>query len=187
MNKHYQLIEALLFMQGENGLNAAQLQELSNLNNSRAQALLESFLIYFNNQDHGIIVKCFNRTYFFVTKAEFSQQISTLINKPIKKRLSNASLETLAIIAYKGPVTKTQINQIRGAYSDGVIASLLNKGLIENQRLNSEKNQANLYSLTDKFFKHFGIKSLQELPAIEDLDQSEKNEEDFDLFNSQRE
>ena len=82
-------------------------------------------------------------------------------------RLSRAALETLAIIAYKEPVTRPQIDSIRGVNSDGVIKNLLNKGLIQEVGRADAPGRPILYSVTSDFLQHFGLNSLEDLPPLE--------------------
>ncbi len=187
MNKTYQLIEALMYIQGDKGLGTKDLQEILGFDIIRTRQLLQSFCTKFNNDNRGLSVVENNDFFYFVTKKEFNEQITKLVTTNKKRRLSNAALETIGIIAYKQPITKAQINEIRGIASEAVVNTLLAKELIEEKGIAKISGNPILYGVTNKFYHYFGIKSLKELPHLSNFDYSEGLDEDFDLFTSQRE
>ena len=91
------------------------------------------------------------------------------------RKLSQAALETLAVIAYHQPVTREGVRAIRGVNSDGVIASLREKGLVREVGRESDRGQAQLWGTTRLFLEHFGLKSLRELPPLEDFAPDEES------------
>jgi segregation and condensation protein B len=105
----------------------------------------------------------------FLTKPAYQASISILLKQQSKKRLSNSALETLAIIAYKQPVTKTEIEQIRGVNCDYAIQKLLEKELIDLQGKSENVGRPILYGTSQKFMDYFGINSLKELPTPKDF------------------
>ena len=107
--------------------------------------------------------------YQFLTKPAYQASISILLKQQSKKRLSNSALETLAIIAYKQPVTKTEIEQIRGVNCDYAIQKLLEKELVEIQGKSDGVGRPILYGTSSKFMDYFGINSLKELPTPKDF------------------
>lgn len=107
--------------------------------------------------------------YQFLTKPAYQASISILLKQKSKKRLSNAALETLAIVAYKQPVTKTEIEQIRGVNSDYAIQKLLEKELLVIRGKSDAVGRPLLYGTSDKFMDYFGISSLKDLPQPKDI------------------
>lgn len=114
--------------------------------------------------------------YQFFTKPEYHKTVSILIGQKEKKKLSTAALETLAIIAYRGPVTKSECEQIRGVNCDYSIQKLLEKELIEMAgRVEDAPGKPVLYKVTPLFLDYFGINSTNELPKLKDVLPDEQN------------
>ena len=107
--------------------------------------------------------------YQFLTKPEFQPSIAVLLKQKSKKRLSKAALETLAIVAYKQPVTKGQLEQIRGVSCDYTIQKLLEKELVAIKGKADTPGRPILYGTSKKFMEYFGINSLSDLPLPKDL------------------
>ncbi|WP_299455653.1 SMC-Scp complex subunit ScpB [uncultured Microscilla sp.] len=107
--------------------------------------------------------------YQFLTKPEFQPSIAVLLKQNSKKRLSKAALETLAIIAYKQPITKGQLEQIRGVSCDYTIQKLLEKELVAIKGKAETAGRPILYGTSKKFMEYFGINSLSDLPLPKDL------------------
>ena len=107
--------------------------------------------------------------YQFLTKSDYHATISNFLNTKSKKRLSSAAMETLSIIAYKQPVTKTDIEQIRGVNSDYTVNKLLEKDLIEIAGRKEAPGTPILYEVSQTFMDYFGINSMDELPKLRDI------------------
>ena len=107
--------------------------------------------------------------YQFLTKAAYQNSISTLLKHRSKRKLSTSALETLAIVAYKQPVTKHQMEQIRGVNCDYSVQKLLEKKLIEIRGKSEAIGRPMLYGTNEKFMDYFGINSLEELPKLKDF------------------
>ncbi|MGX9340331.1 SMC-Scp complex subunit ScpB [Mycoplasma sp. 128] len=186
------IIEALLYVQGDQGLSVEQMKEVFNLNNeNEAYTLLQDFQKYFNSLSRGIEVHEFNKVFKFLTAPLAKEAISNLVSVTKKQTLSQAAVEVAGIIAFKQPITRSMINNIRGVISDHIVITLLAKGLIEEVGVASTPGQPILYGITNKFYDYFKIKSLSELPIFEEFDKYEEDEqkveaERYDLFNSQR-
>lgn len=104
------------------------------------------------------------------TAPEYAMNVEKFLSLDATARLSQAALETLAIIAYQQPVTRPQIDSIRGVNSDGVMKSLLSKGLIEEGGRSEGPGRPILYTTTPDFLQHFGLSSLKELPPLDPPD-----------------
>ncbi len=113
--------------------------------------------------------------YQFLTKPAYQASIGILLKQQSKKRLSNSSLETLSIIAYKQPITKGQIEQIRGVNCDYAVQKLLEKELVEIKGKSESIGRPILYGTNKKFMDYFGINDLKELPTPKDFFQEEDN------------
>jgi len=103
------------------------------------------------------------------TAPEAAQLVERFLGLDATSRLSRAALETLAMIAYQQPVTRPEIDAVRGVNSDGVLKSLLNKGLIQETGRAERPGRPILYSTTPDFLQHFGLNSLEELPPLQDI------------------
>lgn len=120
-----------------------------------------------NENSSGLIIKKYENKYQFSTRSDHEKYISNIVKKS-EKNLSNSSLETLSIIAYKQPITRAEIDKIRGVKSQSTIDSLLDKKLIkENGRLD-KIGKPIIYVTTDLFLKYFNISSLDQLPKIDE-------------------
>lgn len=158
-------IEALLF--AAPGLTSveqlAQASELKKKEVENALALLKEHY----RQTHGIRLQEIKNQYQLVTAPEFANEIEILLGLDVTARLTQAALEALAIIAYKQPTTRPEIDSIRGVNSDGVVKSLLSKGLIEELGRSEAPGRPILYGVTPDFMQHFGLESMDQLPEID--------------------
>jgi segregation and condensation protein B len=109
----------------------------------------------------------------FLTKPSFHNSVGTYLKQTIKKRLSQAALETLSIVAYRQPISKTEMEQIRGVSCDYAIHKLLEKELVEIQGRSDAPGRPLVYGTSEKFMDYFGIKSLQDLPKPKDFKEVE--------------
>ncbi len=132
----------------------------------------------YEQEGRGIRIREVNDAYQFVTYVENEMFIEKLC-RPVKvKRLSQAALEVLAIIAYKQPVTRGEIDAIRGIKSERVIDGLMNRSLLEVCGKSDGIGRPNLYATTDEFLKAFGFESLKDLPDIGEFDDAMMNNAD---------
>ena len=123
------------------------------------------------------IVKVANG-YLFATSEEYAKYVGYLSSEKTRRRLSPAALETLSIIAYKQPMTKPELETIRGVNSDHIISSLLEKNLITIKGRSESIGRPLLYATTDEFLKYFGLNTLSDLPKPRELEEI-MNDEDF--------
>ncbi|CNR92445.1 Segregation and condensation protein B [Salmonella enterica subsp. enterica serovar Typhimurium str. DT104] len=135
----------------------------------------------------------FDDIFKFVTAKDLKPFIIDFVSNERKYRLSNSSIEVAAIIAYKQPVTRSTIAQIRGGInSDYIVGSLLAKGIIEELGTASTPGNPTLYGVTSRFFDYFKLRSAKDLPKFQEFDlfsHEDQNSQvdNFDLFSSQRE
>ena len=163
MTELAKIIEAILFVSGEPvQLGAvARALEVTELEVSSAADELASDYDY---NRRGICLKRFGSHIQLSTRPDYAPQIEKLLQPIQKQSLSQAALETLAVVAYKQPVTRLDIEAVRGVKCDYSVQSLMNKGLIEEVGRKETLGRPILYGTTDAFLSHFGLTSLEDLP-----------------------
>ncbi len=127
----------------------------------------------YNQEDFAFSLEHLGGGYQFLTKPAYQASISILLRQQSQKRLSSAQLETLSIIAYKQPITKGEIEQIRGVNSDYSVQKLLEKELIEIKGKSESVGKPLIYGTSEKFMEYFGINSIKDLPQPRDFSQPE--------------
>lgn len=161
------LIEACLFVLGSEGLNAYDIKKVTELPLAIVHNILDEMVEYYSkNTNSGIYLVQYGNKYKFVSKKEHFSKIGLVLNKKERKPLSDSVLETLAVIAYNQPCTKSTIENIRQKNCFNAIQRLEEIGLIEANERSDAIGKPWLYTLTQKFFDKYGIKSLTELPPI---------------------
>ncbi len=164
-NELMAVIEAILFVAGEpvlmNDLQKAL--EVSPLELNAAVNALESD---YDFNRRGIRLKRFGEHIQLATRAEYAPYVERLLQPVQKQSLSQAAMETLAVVAYRQPVTKAEVEAVRGVKCDYSIQSLVHKGLISEVGRKEAVGRPILYGTTDTFLGHFGIASLQDLPQL---------------------
>ena len=164
-------IEALLFVAGEDGLRVRQIAELLSIPPTGVTQSLEKLAEkYQKDEDSSLALLETSNTYKIVTKQEFAELLREYSKAPINQSLSRAALETLSIIAYKQPITKVEVDEIRGVNSSGAISKLQIFDLIRENGKKEVLGRPNLYVTTDYFLDYMGINHLEELPKVEEVD-----------------
>lgn len=163
------IIEALLLV-SEKPLTLEQLKEVFlNIQTQTIKTALENLKNKYNDSEKGIQIQEVAGGYQFCTHPDCSEYIKKLYKVKRVFRLTAPSLETLAIIAYRQPVTRTEIEAIRGVNVDGVIKNLLERGLIKIKGRKEVPGRPIMYGTTNEFLQYFGLKSLDELPSLEEF------------------
>ncbi|HNY83725.1 MAG TPA: SMC-Scp complex subunit ScpB [Anaerolineaceae bacterium] len=158
-------LEALLF--SAPGLSSTdQLAQAMGLSKRDVEKLIAALTEHYQ-REHGLRLQKVGNQYQLVTAAEYAKPIETFLGLEITTRLTQAALEALAIIAYKQPATRPEIDAIRGVNSDSVVKSLLAKGLIEEAGRSDAPGRPILYTVTTDFMLHFGLDSMDQLPEID--------------------
>ncbi|MCW1052944.1 SMC-Scp complex subunit ScpB [Streptococcus anginosus] len=164
-------IEALLFVAGEDGLRVRQLAELLSMPPTGVTQSLEKLAEkYQKDEDSSLALLETSNTYKIVTKQDFAKLLREYSKAPINQSLSRAALETLSIIAYKQPITRMEVDEIRGVNSSGAISKLQIFDLICENGKKEVLGRPNLYVTTDYFLDYMGINSLEELPIVEETE-----------------
>lgn len=179
-----QKIEALLFVSGEEGIGLNELSHLMNEPTATIYQVLEELKqAHEDNPSSALTILEAGNRFMMTTKKEMAPLLKDYAQSSINQRLSKIALETLAIIAYKQPITRSEIEQIRGVQSSGSIQKLMHKQLIEEKGRVDGPGRAILYGTTAYFFDYFGLKSIADLPDIHELDEElEDDLESTDLF-----
>ncbi len=160
------ILEALLFANGD----ALSVNKMANILEVSVDEVINSILVLKEKyKDSGIELIEINKSYQFATNKNYYDYVKKLFNYSPEKKLSKTVLEVLAIIAYKQPITKFEIDNIRGVNSDNQIYQLLNRELIEVKKKLNTIGNPNLYGTTAMFLKSFGLKNIKELPKLEDI------------------
>ena len=173
-------IEGLIFVSGDEGITKEQLISILEIPFSDLDKYLDELMNDYNNNDRGMQIKLFGNVIKMTTKEIHKEYYQKLTNLDDETFLSQGALETLAIIAYNGPITRVAIDEIRGVNTSYLIRKLLDRDFIKDVGKSDAPGRPTLYAIGDKFFDYFGISDLKELPKINmDISESE-----VDLFNS---
>ncbi|WP_068671969.1 SMC-Scp complex subunit ScpB [Oceanobacillus sp. Castelsardo] len=177
------VVEGLIFASGDDGITVKQLKNILNLTNEMIAHLIEELKYDYERIDRGIMIMESKGILHLTTKPEHSEFYKKLMETPNSNRMSQAALETLAIVAYRQPITKAEIEELRGVKSDRPLQSLVAKSLIEEIGRKDSVGRPILYGTGKDFLTYFGLTSLEELPSLPD-DVSESNEvnQEADLF-----
>ena len=159
------IIEAILFACGRE-VKIGELMSALELGSKEIIAIINEMQESYQKEDRGIQIIKVEDSYTLSSKKELHEYIYPIFDKRAKPNLSNAALETLAIIAYNPRITRAEIESIRGVNSDGTIYKLLEYNLIENMGKLDAPGRPSMYKVTPEFMKMFGITSLDELPEL---------------------
>lgn len=173
MENYFSAIESVLFVHGD----PISIKELSTILEESLEItlrLMNEFENLYNEKNRGIKLFKVDDKYQLGTKPENEPYIVKLLKTNQRQSLSQAAIETLSIISYKQPITRVEIEEIRGVRSDKAIQTLLDKELIKESGRLEGIGRPILYGTTDNFLKQFGIGKLEELPALEDMDEDEE-------------
>ncbi|MBM6613712.1 SMC-Scp complex subunit ScpB [Desemzia sp. RIT804] len=174
-------IEALLFVAGDEGLSLEEIATLLETSTQKVYAELMKLQEKYKINESGLTLLEVGNRFELATKKEFSMVVKKYAASPFATNLSQAALETLAIIAYKQPITRMEIDEIRGVQSSGSLQKLVLRGLIKERGRVETPGRPILYGTTDYFMDYFGLKEMSELPDITELDM-ENEEKETDLF-----
>ncbi|MBO2945067.1 SMC-Scp complex subunit ScpB [Paenibacillus sp. F411] len=158
------LIEGLLFLSGEEGLSVKQLAEITEQSAKRITDALEELKADCEAGGRGLQIVRIAGSYKLATRAEHAEYFERLAYSPSRSSLSQAALETLAIVAYRQPITRVEIEEIRGVKAERAIQTLSNKGLIVEVGRAEAIGRPILYGTTKAFLDYFGLGSIQDLP-----------------------
>lgn len=163
-------IHGILFVVGDEGITRQQLANTLQVNLQEVDVALEQLTLNLQYDELSPIeVVSYNQKYQLVTKQALADDVEAYAQAPFTQNLSRASVETLAIIAYRQPITRMAIDEIRGVQSAGLIQKLIGRNLVKEIGRIDAPGRPVLYSVTDYFMDYFGLKSLDDLPEIEEI------------------
>ncbi len=165
------VIEALIFVSGD-PLPPRRLADLLEVRMEEIESAIELLETHLDESGSGMQIMEVAGGYQLRTRPVHSEYVNRFLERKRKQTLSSAALEALAIIAYKQPITRAEIEAIRGVGVDGVLKSLLDKKLVKITGVKEVPGRPNLYGTTKTFLEYFGINSLKDLPPIEDITQT---------------
>jgi segregation and condensation protein B len=172
------IIEALLFV-SEKPLLIEQIHRITDdLDSAGIRAILEELKAEYSNSNRGMRIIEVAGGFQMVTAQELSAYLKKFYQRP-PARLSQPTLETLSIIAYKQPITRRQIESIRGVDVSGIVKNLVNKGLLRTAGRKKAPGRPIVYITTRQFLEYFGLRSLEELPKIEEFALAEVGKDEF--------
>ena len=181
MNKEA-ILEGLLFVVGDEGITLDNITEVLEVDKKEAQKLLKDLQDEYNKENRGIRVSFIGDAFKLTTKGEHKEYYQKLITTRGTNTLSSAALETLAIIAYNQPITRAEIDELRGIASINMIRKLMAKDLVKISGKSNLPGKPNLYRTTNEFLDYFGLATISDLPDLPINESKEENEEE--LFTS---
>ncbi|WP_411738610.1 SMC-Scp complex subunit ScpB [Peribacillus sp. S4] len=176
------ILEALLFAAGDEGLSVKQIASVLEITEYQATDIVGSLKEEYVSDVRGIQVIEIAGVYQMTTKKEHSDYLKRLVETSSTQGLSQAALETLAIIAYKQPITRAEIDEIRGVKTERPIHTLVTKVLIKEVGRAEGSGRAYLYGTTKEFLDYFGLNSIDELPPLADNSDDSFESGEADLF-----
>ena len=176
------IIEGLLFLSGDEGLSIRQIAEITEQRNDLVSRAMEELKEEYVNQKRGLQVVQIAGNYRLATLPDHAPYFERLAYSPSRASLSQAALETLAIVAYRQPITRVEIEEIRGVKSERAIHTLNNKDLIHEVGRAEAVGRPILYGTTKTFLESFGLATLHELPEPSSTDNSDSLEEETQLL-----
>ena len=176
------ILEGLLYVTGDEGLSLKDVMTILNLNEEQAKQLVYKLKLSYEQENRGLRLSYLGNTFKLTTKQEHKQYYEKLLENPNSHTLSQAALEVLAIIAYNEPITRAEVDEMRGVDSIYIIRKLIAKGLLKEAGKSDKPGHPILYKTTDDFLDYFGLATKDDLPKIENI--SNIDEEESDLFQS---
>ncbi|MCL4378306.1 MAG: SMC-Scp complex subunit ScpB [Actinobacteria bacterium] len=161
-------IEGILFV-SEIPVGPGEISEVLEITEKKAEEILDMLEEEYKNSSRGFTVRKIAGKYRFYSNPSINDILRNFIKSNIRNYLSQAALETLAIVSYKQPVTRTQIAEIRGVRTDSVVITLVEKGLIKEAGKLKEPGNPIIYKTTDKFLEILGLSSLKDLPPLHEF------------------
>ena len=181
MEEKLGVLEGILFVVGDEGINLSTLTEIMNINETEAKDLLLNLKKSYEEKNRGLRISYLGDAFKLTTKTEHKEYYEKLVVNPETNTLSQAALEVLAIVAYNQPITRVEIDELRGVSCTHVIRKLIAKGLLKEAGKSDMPGRPNLYKTTSEFLDYFGLATISDLPEIK----IEKDvNDDTELFTS---
>lgn len=175
------ILEGLLFVVGDEGLSYDKIKDILEIDDDALNKVIENLEKEYDSNSRGIKLELLGNNLKLTTKKEHKEYYEKLVEVENDSMLSQAALETLAIIAYNSPITRVGIDEIRGINSSHMVRKLLLRNLIKDMGRSDAPGRPILYGITNEFLDYFGLASIDELPK---LDEIEVDDSETDLFES---
>lgn len=175
------VLEGLLFAVGDDGLSIEQIMSILEIEKEEAFDLVSELKKSYEDNSRGIRIHFLGNTFKLTTKSEHHMYYEKLLVNEDNNTLSNSALETLAIIAYNEPITRVQIDEIRGVQTGQLVRKLVAKGLVKECGRSDMPGRPILYKTTSEFLDYFGLSTIDDLPKISVVEEENK---EVDLYNS---
>ncbi|KZE66294.1 segregation and condensation protein B [Fictibacillus phosphorivorans] len=176
------VIEGLLFVSGDEGIDRKQIAQVLEIDSKELNLIIDDLKESYAKPDRGMAIVEYAGSLQFVTKPDHAVYYERLVETPGHSTLSQAALETLAIIAYKQPITRSEIEEVRGVKTEKPLHTLSAKGLVKEVGRAEGTGRAILYGTTKAFLEHFGLQNIKELPPLPENIKEESVEQEADLF-----
>lgn len=179
------VLEGLLFVVGEEGLTLEQIEKTLDVSEEESKNLVRTLKSEYESDNRGLRIDFLGNKFKITTKFEHRDFYQKLIQNPETNTLSQAALETLAIIAYNEPITRMQVDKLRGVTTNQIIRKLVAKGLIKETGRSNLPGRPILYETTNEFLDYFGLATIEDLPDMREFLEEESGEgEESDLYQS---
>ena len=176
------VLEGILFVVGDEGITLDGICNILDINMDEAKNLLKQLKEEYDSDQRGIRITFLGDAFKLTTKNEHREYYRKMVETPSINGLSQAALETLAIVAYNQPITRLEIDEIRGVSTGQMIRNLVAKGFLKENGKSPAPGRPNLYATTSYFLDYFGLATIDDLPEIFNVDEEAKK--DIDLFTS---
>ena len=176
------ILEGILFVVGDEGIDIKALSEIMEEKEEDVKEYLKELKKRYEEKEYGLRISYLGNAFKLTTKQEHKDYYEKLAYNPSTNKLSSAALETLAIIAYRQPITNSEISDIRGVQTGTLVRRLVAKGLIKEAGKSDMPGRPNLYKTTSEFLDYFGLATIDDLPPINQETNEEKSE--VELFSS---
>ena len=181
------ILEGLLFVVGDEGLSLEQIEDVLEIDGDTAKELVNALKSDYESDSRGLRIDFLGNRLKLTTKREHREYYQKLIENPETNTLSQQALEVLAIIAYNEPVTRMQVDELRGVSSSNMIRKLVSKGFVKESGRSDLPGRPILYETTSEFLDYFGLSTIEDLPDLRDfisqVTEEESNDE-VDLYHS---
>lgn len=173
------VLEGILFVVGDEGITLKGLCELMDIDVEKAKELLKELKEEYESDKRGIRISFLGDAFKLTTKKEHKEYYQKLVSNTESNMLSQSALETLAIIAYNQPITRAEIDELRGIASGFMVRKLVAKGLVKEAGKSTLPGRPNLYKTTKEFLDYFGLATIDDLPKMEETVEEQNDKELF--------
>lgn len=176
------ILEGILFVVGDEGITLDNICKIMDINIEEAKDLLKQLRSVYESDERGIRITFLGDAFKLTTKSEHKEYYRKMVEAPSINGLSQAALETLAIVAYNQPITRLEIDEIRGVSTGQMVRNLVAKGFLKESGKSTAPGRPNLYCTTSYFLDYFGLSTIKDLPEI--FNEYEETLDDKELFTS---